>query len=168
MAGENGADLPVTPAAEFRRVREQGEKITLKPTGRIVRMRTVKPAYLLRLGKIPDPLAELVIRILHGQITDAQYRAFFDLSERKEHALELTESLRVVCTAALVSPRVVDEPQADDEIYIDDLEDAEQRYIFDLALLEATALSRFRLQQESHVEPVPQSEAKSEQTEPVG
>jgi hypothetical protein len=168
MAEGNGADLPVTPAFEFRSVRERGEKITIKSTGRIVRMRTVKPAYLLRLGKIPDPLSELVMGILYGKITSAQYEAFFDIAERKENAVELTESLRIVCTAALVEPRIVDDPQADNEIHIDDLEDREQRYIFDLALLEATDLSRFRRQQETDVEPVSQSETNEQQAEPVG
>lgn len=163
----NGADLPVTPAAEFRRVRTQGEKITIPSTGRIVRMRTVKPAYLLRLGKIPDPLAELVIRLLYGQLTNEQYQAFFDLQERKEHAVDLAESLRVVCTAALIDPVIVDEPQAGNEIHIDDLEDGEQRYIFDLALLEATALSRFRQQQAANVDVVSPSEVHAEQAEPV-
>jgi hypothetical protein len=166
MSDSNGADMPVTPATEFRKVREQGEKITLS-TGRIVKMRIVKPSHLLRIGKIPDPLAELVMQILYGKITDAQYKAFFDLPERKEHAVDLAESLRVVCTAALLYPRVVDEPQADDEIYIDDLEDSEQRMIFDLALLEASTLSRFRQGQTANVELVSPSESLEQQAEPV-
>lgn len=168
MSSGNGADLPVTPAAEFRRVRTQGEKITISTTGRIVRMRVVKPSSLLRLGKIPDPLAELVIKLLYGQLTNEQYQAFFDIAERKEHAADLAESLRVVCTAALVYPVIVDDPQSDDEIHIDDLEDSEQRYIFDLALLEATALSRFRQRQETDVDAVPPGEVDEQQAEPVG
>lgn len=149
----NGHALPEpapTPAAEFRRVREQGETITLPTTKRVVQMRTVKPAALLRLGKIPDPLSELVMRILYGQMSSEEYKAFFALPERKEQALELSESLRVVCTAALIHPRLVDEP-GDDEIHIDDLEDSEQRYIFDLALLEASELRRFRRRQAQDV-----------------
>jgi hypothetical protein len=132
-----------TPAAEFRRIRERGEIIPLPTTGRVVRMRIVKPSALLKLGKIPDPLTELVIKILYGQVSPEQYAQFFELADRREHAEDLAESFRVVCTAALIEPKVVDNPQADDEIHIDDLEDSEQRYIFDLALLEATGLSRF-------------------------
>ena len=167
MSDSNGADMPVTPASEFRRVREQGEKITLRPTGRIVRMRIVKPSHLLKLGKIPDSLSELVMQILYGKITDEQYKQFFELTDRKEHAVEMAESLRVVCTAALLSPRIVDEPQADDEIHIDDLEDSEQRFIFDLALLEASSLSRFRQRQTANVEPVAEGAGDAQQAEPV-
>lgn len=156
-----------TPAAEFRRVREQGERITIRSTGRVVRMRVVKPAALLRLGKIPNPLSELVMSILHGTLKREDWQKFFALPERIEQELEMLESLRVVCTAALVYPHVVDEPQSDDEIHIDDLEDGEQRFIFDLALMEATALSRFRLQQEAGVEPVGDSTGDEQPTEPV-
>ncbi len=167
--GTNGnhVDSPVTPASEFRRGREQGETVTIPSTGRVVRMRVVKPSHLLRLGKIPETLTELVIRILYGQLTAAQYREFFSVGERAEHALDLTESLRVVCTAALLEPRIVDAAQADDEIHIDDLEDGEQRFVFDLALIEASALTRFRRQQETDVEPVAQVEESELQAEPV-
>jgi hypothetical protein len=158
----------VTPAAEFRKGREQGEVVTLAPTGRVVRMRTVKPRHMLQLGEIPDILAELVIKVLYGQMTPEEYRDFFALSERKEHALALTESLRVVCTAALIEPRIVENPQADDEIGIDDLEDGEQRIVFDLALLEASALSRFRARQETTVEPVDDGQGDAQPAEPVG
>jgi hypothetical protein len=93
-----------------------------------------------------------VIGILYGQLSSEQYAQFFTLGERKDQVLDLLESLRIVCTAALIDPKIVDEPLADNEITIDDLEDTEQRYIFDLALLEATALSRFREQQEQEAD----------------
>ncbi len=164
---DNG-HLAVTPAAEFRRARELGEVITLAPTGRVVRMRTVKPAALLRLGTIPDVLANLVIKLLYGQITEAEYHEFFSLAERAEHAVEMADSLRIVCTAALMEPKIVESPQGDDEISIDDLEDSEQRIIFDLAMLEASALSRFRRRQEELVEPVDDGESHEQPAEPVG
>jgi hypothetical protein len=169
-ASTNGHDAPpktVTPASEFRRGREAGEIITLAPTGRVVRMRTVKPAHLLRLGTIPDVLTELVIKVLYGKITDAEYREFFTLQERKEAVIDLAESLRVVCTAALLEPRIVENPQADDEISIDDLEDSEQRIIFDLAMLEASSLSRFRQRQEELMEPVDDGESHELAAEPA-
>lgn len=169
MAGENGIgpELTVTPAAAFRRGREQGELVRLTVTGRVVRMRTVKPSHLLQLGTIPDVLADLVARVMYGKLSNEEYNAFFDVSERKEHALALAESLRVVCTAALLEPRIVGEPQADDEIAIDDLEDNEQRFIFDLALLEATALSRFCARQAADVELVAAGEAAGLPAEPA-
>lgn len=161
----NGTEPQDTPAAEFRRVREQGERITIRTTGRVVRMRVVKPAYLLRLGKIPDPLAELVMGILYGTLKAGDWQKFFALPERLEQTLDMLESLRIVCTAALVHPRIVDEPSAADEMHIDDLEDGEQRYIFDLAFREATGLSRFRAQQESGLDAVEQVENDAVPTE---
>lgn len=147
-------------------MREQGEIITIPKTGRVVQLRAVKPAALLRLGKIPDPLSELVIRILYGQLTDEEYERFFNLPERMEQALDMAESLRVVCTAALVYPRIVDEPQADDEIQIDDLDDAEQRYLFELAFLEASDLTSFRERQTRRLESVAEDEDHTPPAEP--
>src|SRR5690606_8854315 len=109
----------------------------------------------------------IAMRLLYGQMTTEQYDAYFDAVERKEQAAEMAESLRVVCTAALLYPRIVDDPSADDEIHIDDLEDGEQRVIFDLALVEASALSRFRERQAQPVEPVAQQQSDPEQAEPV-
>ena len=111
--------------------------------------------------------SDLVMKLLYGPMTPEEYQAFFTLSERKEHAIDLTESLRIVCTAALLQPKIVDDPQADDEISIDDLEDGEQRFIFDLALLEATQLSRFCERQAGHVEPVADSVEDELETESV-
>lgn len=157
----------VTPAYEFRRVREEGEIITIPSTGRRVRIRTVKPAALLRLGKIPDVLATFVMRSLYGQVTNEEYERFFSMPERMEHAMELAESLRVICTAALIEPRIVEAPQAEDEIHIDDLEDREQRYLFDLALMEASDLRRFREQQEADLADMAKSPGAELSAEPA-
>lgn len=165
MTDQVQATPALTHASEFRRVHEKGEPIKLPPTGRLVQMRTVKPAYLLRQGKIPNPLAEFAMRALYGQLSDEDYKKFFSLGERAENAVDYAESLRIVCTAALIHPRIVDEPQADDEIHIDHLEDSEQRWIFDLAFLEATGLSRFRQRQEANVEPVLQRQEAEQPSE---
>ena len=148
------APVKKTHAAEFRRVRLKGEWILMPDGERSVCMRVVRPDHLLRLGNIPEPLAELAISVLYGRLTNEQWAQFFELGERVETALEYAESLRVVCTAALIYPRIVDDPQAEDEIHIDDLDITERRWIFDLAFLEATRLSSFRRQQETNVQPV--------------
>jgi hypothetical protein len=123
---------------------------------------------LLKLGEIPDVLSTLVVKLLYGQISEAEYRDFFTETEKRERALEMAESLRIVCTAALLEPRIVENPEADDEISIDDLEDSEQRIIFDLAMLEASALTRFRERQEELVGAMDGLEDDEFQTEPVG
>lgn len=144
----------VTPAAEFR-ARLEGEVVTLPPTGRVVRIKAVKPAELLRLGDIPDVLADLVIKFLYGSLTNEEYDAFFSPKEKKEQALQMIDSLRIVCACALINPVISDTPIYEgDEIHIDDLEDVEQRFIFDLAMLGASSLRDFREKQEATLESV--------------
>lgn len=155
--GQSGAPgepalTPVSGAA-LRAVREQGVLQEL-PSGIVVRMRPVKPAHLLRLGKIPDVLTPLVLKVLYGQAQQRDFNDFLSLREQRDEALAVVESVRVVCTAALVEPRIVDDPQADDEIHIDDLDAADQAWIFNLAFLEAKELRSFRRGQAPDVEPM--------------
>ena len=145
----------VTTAAEFRTHRLEGEVVTLPPTGRVVRMKAVKPAELLALGDIPEPLAELVIAFLYGNLSEDQYADFFSPKEKREQALDLIKSLEIVATCALLEPSIADSGyEGPDAIAVDDLEDSELRYIFDLAMMGASHLHEFRLEQEAPVEPV--------------
>ena len=142
-----------TSAAEFRAHREEGELITLPPTGRVVRMKAVKPAELLALGDIPEPLAELVISFLYGTLTEEQYADFFTPKEKREQAVDLIKSLELVATCAMLEPTIVKAGFDDlNSILADDLEDSELRYIFDLAMMGASHLTEFRLEQEAPVE----------------
>lgn len=139
-----------TTAADFHFSRMEGELVTLPSTGRKVRIKAVKPAELLRLGDIPDVLADLVISFLYGAISEEQYTEFFSPKEKREQAIALIESLRIVCTCSLLDPMISDEEGfSTDTIIIDDLEDSEQRFIFDLAMMGATSLRSFRKEQEA-------------------
>ena len=145
----------VTSAAEFHEHRLEGEIVTLPPTGRVVRMKAVKPAELLALGDIPEPLADLVIAFLYGSLSEDQYQNFFSPKEKREHAADLIKSLALVATCALLEPKIVEDSKLEMKgIEIDDLEDSELRYIFDLAMMGASHLKDFRLEQEAPVEPV--------------
>ena len=164
-----------TSAAEFREHRLEGELITLPPTGRVVRMKAVKPAELLALGDIPEPLAELVIAFLYGSLSEDQYADFFSPKEKREQALDLIESLRIVATCAMLEPVIASKDyDGPDSISVDDLEDSELRYIFDLAMMGASHLKDFRLEQEAPVElvadeqePVDDTELPSERDRPM-
>ena len=145
----------ITSAAEFRAHRLEGEVITLPPTGRVVRMKAVKPAELLALGDIPEPLAELVIAFLYGSLSEDQYADFFSPEEKREQAIGMIRSLEIVAECALLEPMIVqDSVTIPEGIEVDDLEDSELRYIFDLAMMGASHLHEFRLEQEAPVEPV--------------
>lgn len=146
--------LTVTPAAEFRAVRERGVIVPL-PSGRVVRMRSVRPDQLLKLGHIPDVLATLALKHMYGKLSDTEFYAFTDVRDAIPDALAVVESLRVVCTAALIEPRIVETPQADDEIAIDDLTLRDRQHIFDLAFSEVSALASFRDEPDTAVAAVP-------------
>ena len=142
--GKKMQDEPeVTPAAAFRRVRERGVVVRL-PSGRRVRMRNVQPSHLLKLGRIPDVLTPLVLKILYGKAQQDDFDNFFTLREQVDEALGVIESMRIVCTAALLEPRIVEEAVGEDEIQFEDLSDTEKTWIFNLAFLEAEGLSSFR------------------------
>jgi hypothetical protein len=118
-------------------------------------MKAVKPAELLALGDIPEPLADLVISFLYGSLTEEQYADFFSPKEKREQAMDLIKSLAIVATAAMIEPKIVADASADPTcMEVDDLEDSELRYIFDLAMMGASHLTEFRLEQEAPVEPV--------------
>ena len=158
----------VTSAAEFHEHRLEGEIVTLPPTGRIVRMRAVKPAQLLALGDIPEPLADLVIAFLYGSLDEDQYQNFFSPKEKREQAIEMIKSLEIVATCALLEPKVVEDSKLEMKgIEIEDLEDSELRYIFDLAMMGASHLREFRLEQEAPVELVDDSEEPVDKAEPT-
>lgn len=154
----------VTPAAEFRAMRERGVLQTL-PSGRVVRLRTVTPDRLLREGKIPDILTPLVLRMVYEDVPNAQLDEFLATRERVADALAMIESLRVVCVAGLLEPRIVDEPEGKGDISIDDLTLNERGWVFKLVFQSAETLSSFRFGQTPDVDTLPNGEGDSQPTE---
>lgn len=150
-----------TPASEFRQMREQGVLQTL-PSGRAVRLRTVTPDRLLRLGKIPDILTTLVVRMVYEDVPNDDLNTFLVAKEKVTDALEVVESLRVVCEAGLLEPSI---GPGDDQISIDDLTLAERGWIFKLVFQSAEVLTRFRLEQTPDVAALPDGEGDEQPTE---
>lgn len=152
MSANNGdGTADVTPASEFRKMREQGVAQTLL-SGRKVRLRTVTPDRLLRTGKVPDILTPLVTRMLFEEVTNQELNDFIAPREQAKESLEMVDAINVVCEAGLVYPRIVDDPQGEDEISIDDLSLADRGWIFKLVFQPAEVLSRFRLESLTDVE----------------
>lgn len=144
--------LPVTNGLEWRRNREEGELVQLPYSGKLVRIRTVRPDMLLRLGKIPNPLASLMVDIIYGRVDSDKMDNFLSLGESVEAAMDMLESLRIVCSASFVSPKIVDNPTQANEISIDDIELNDRSYIFRLTFVSAEALKTFRYQPPTDVE----------------
>lgn len=150
----NENELPVSSGLEWRKKRERGELVQLPYSGYIVRIRTVRPDELLKLGKIPQVLTTLLLEEIYGKGEDDKYEKFLSENETPQAALEMLESLRVACVAGMVEPKVVENPTRDDEIAIDDIELADRAYIFRLVFAPSEALHRFRYQPPSDVDVV--------------
>lgn len=160
--------LGPTPETEWQTLRSVREEGVLQrmPSGRVIRMRNVTPDRLLRLGQIPDVLAAVALKGLYGQLRQDDLQEFIASKENVEDAIKMAESLRVVCTAALIYPRIVDEPQAEDEIHIDDLPVYDRNWIFMLAFQEADALRSFRFEPIADVDDVPEHGEDEQPAEP--
>lgn len=157
-------ELPVSSGKEWRQNREKGELIQLPFSGRFVRIRTVRPDSLIRLGKIPNVLTTLVLNMIYDRGEEDKFEQFLTSAESREEALEMLESLRIVCVASMIEPKIVENPQKDDEIAIDDLDLGDRSYIFRLAFVPAEALSTFRAKSPSDVAVVANGEGDPQPT----
>lgn len=159
MSDESLGAAQLTPASEMRWLRQEGAYTRLPHSGWVVKVRVVQPDRLLRLGKMPDILTTYVVQMIYGKLEADAANKFLGPRERAEEAAEVLESLRVVCEASLVHPRIVAEPLADDEISIEDLELADRGWIFRLAFAPAEAMFPFRTQPPSTMDSVAELEA---------
>lgn len=124
---------------ELRRMYEEGLPQTLI-SGIEVRLRPVTPDKLLRLGRIPDTLAPIMLKGLYQDIHSDLDDFVQDKSDDREQTLEMLNAIDVVCEAALLEPDIV--PY---------LSLADRMWIFKLAFMPAEVLSTFRLQPERDV-----------------
>lgn len=157
--------LIITQGKAMRAMREEGIILTF-PSGNNYRVRVPGAAGLLRRGNLPNILVSFCHDLLYDDTdADAKYQAFVAPSDKAERDLELLASFKVVCQEMFMQPRVVDEPQEDDEIAIDDLSIADQTWAFWLAFVEVNALKVFRQEQELDVVSVPEPESVSPEAE---
>lgn len=148
----------LTPASEFRRIGREGLVVTLESSGRVVRLRSVQLMRMLTAGKIPDPLTDYVASLVYGGDEDDERTAV-------EKAKDWQAYLDLVVTAALMHPRVVDNPQGEDEIAIEDLEYAELVEIHGWARNPLDAVRPFRGEQAQPVYTGTESERRVEAAE---
>lgn len=134
----------VTSGKEWRKPREQGVEITL-PSGNVARIRPLSPYAFLRYGNIPDTLSAVVSDMVNGRGVN---------TETEETMHKFLEILDLICIHTMVSPRIVANPQADDEIAIEDLDEADKMHIYRQFGRTASQLESFRPEPESDVESV--------------
>ena len=141
----------VTSAREWRarakRLREGGEEITL-PSGLTARVRNVPVGLFALHGNIPDSLSPIIAEMIGGSPQSVvQHNPMLLL--QAQYSL-----MNQVAKFAFVSPRIVDEPQGDDEIHIDDVDDDDKAALMGLLGLPAQQLATFCAQQSASVESV--------------
>jgi len=112
---------------------------------------------LAAAGKIPDFLTPMVYKLTFHQLGAPEPE--FKSDE------EFIELVNIVAPAALLEPRIVENPQSPDEIALDDLDFGDRTAIYMLAKQPLEVLHRFRLQQAGDVEPLPDSGNNAQPTE---
>ena len=115
MAKQVAEELKPTTGAAMREMREQGV-LQLFPSGNMYQVRTVGPAPLLRRGSLPNILLNFVVDAIYNGMNQEKLDGFMALQEKAESALGFLESLRIVCEEVFVSPKIVSDPTADDEV----------------------------------------------------
>ena len=140
-----------TTSRGWRQLREEGTVATLK-TGRVIRYRPIDLLDALDAGEIPDLLTVQILRTVWDSTGE-------DTRVASKQAKDWIGMLNLIAKLALISPAVVDEPQGDDQILPRDLGRGERKEIYDLATQPIDEVLRFRDQQKSDVDAVPDGDA---------
>jgi hypothetical protein len=132
---------------ERRRAREEGVEVEL-PSGMFARIRPVSFTALLSYGNVPEMLTPIIREAAAGKLNadgvadaDAVTRTF--------------ELANAVCRYAFVYPRIVNTPEEDDEISIEDVDLDDRMEVMNFLNKPLSHLRSFRSQQTAAVEFVP-------------
>lgn len=140
----------MTRRDEWRAKREQGVPLVLPEYGDEVRIRPMDATFFLRTGRIPDYLAQTVDDLINNSLNQVPIPPKIT-SDKTAEWLKWLDDL---VTYALVSPKVVSTPQADDEIAIDDIGYTDKLFIYRFFGQPAQVLRTFRQTQSKSVEVV--------------
>lgn len=150
-------ELQPSSGKVMREIREKGIVLPF-PSGESYRVRNLALGKLLRRGKLPNVLTAFVIDAIYNGLSNQKIADFLALREQEENALAFMESMQIICEEMFIEPRVVANPQADDELTIDDIPIVDQGWAFDRAFRVARDLRPFRPQPSLDVVSVPDDE----------
>lgn len=136
--------MPVTSGKEWRRLRQEGIEVILT-SGLTVKVRGVGFVAVLKSGYVPDYLTAMVVEAVEGK------KFNFPDAETPEQVLQRADFIGELCKLMLVSPRIVDDPQAEDEISLDDLDEADRYCLLSMWGTPTAWLRNFRFGQASDV-----------------
>ena len=142
-----------TRGIDWRKPREEGFLLAL-PSGNSAKIRPVALDVLLRQGKVPDLLTPFVAKMIYEGVDTDELDKLLSVEKLAEQSDEMLALIDAICAAAFLEPRIVAEPQAEDEIAIEDVELADRGTVFSLAMLPANDLRRFLDRQAASLEPV--------------
>lgn len=149
------AQLLATSGVALRSLREKGVVLTF-PSGNNYRVCLPGADGMLGRGNMPNPLLSFVVDAFYNGPSQAKWDAFLSPKDKEEDALALLASLKVVCEAMFMEPRVVDEPSAPDECSIDDVPMADRIWAFRLLFAPVNEVQPFRSESQTHVASVPE------------
>lgn len=156
----------VTPGLAWRKPRTEGYVVTL-PSGNVVRLRPAALDVLIASGKIPDLLTPAAADALWSS-ENLDSAAVKDILAKAERAKDFIALVSLVVRASVIEPKIVDDPKADDEIALSDIEFSDKVIIYQLAIQPSVVLSSFRSGQAPDVAIVPDSEGDGQPTEQPG
>jgi len=152
--------LKPTSGKQWRKPREEGYALTL-PSGNVAVIRPVALEVMISRGEIPDLLTPIAASVLWKETElDGD-----KVESEPALAMRMMDLFDVVARAAFLEPRVVDDPEADDEISPSDLGLEDKGWVFQLAIQPARVLATFCEKQAAGVGPVPTGEGDQQPAE---
>ena len=149
-----------TSGKVWRRPREEGYVITL-PSGNSARLRPVALDTLLASGEIPDLLMPLVTAMLFEDKPEDEEQ----VEVKPDLVGDTVGLIALVVRASFLEPRVVDEPQADDEIALADISAEDKGAVFSLANQPARVLAGLSERQAQGLDTVSDGEGNGDAAE---
>lgn len=136
----------VTPtlARTWRQPRQEGFVVVL-PSGNAARLRPVALDQMILAGKLPDLLTPLAAKTLWTNTDEAE------IGNQIELAKGFAQLVNMIVPLAMMEPKIVEDPLADDEIAIEDIDFGDKVAVFQLATQPATFLRAYRDQQAANV-----------------
>jgi hypothetical protein len=101
---------------------------TMLPSGNVAALRRPSVFTLVADDDAPDFLKRIVIENINGRKKTANGKDEFEITA--ENLPQLTRTLEKVCMACFASPRIVEHPEAEDEISIADVSDGDRIAVF--------------------------------------
>jgi hypothetical protein len=137
--------MTITSGHQWRKRREEGVEFQFPTTGNVCRIRPLDMDFFIKEGKVHNLLESTAFEgLTEKNVTD--------YTEDEITAFKSTlEFLDKVVTHCFVSPRIVENPTADDEISLADLTLDEKYLVFALLATPGASLDSFRPQQKSDV-----------------